>query len=132
MNGWRRLWVVTVGFSGLVTVALILSEFQTESSLDRNYQYQVSQLREVRAKLIKNGKPDIPINMYSDTRTLEEVDAEILGEIAQYKIDRDRLPHKQFQTVAGPIALWIIGNVSLYLLGVIGVWVFRGFRPKKV
>lgn len=130
-NGWQRLWVFVCLLLGVGTAVLCYGSMSTESELTSWHNAQLTILNMEVDKIKRKDAGIKPMNVYEDSyRTVPEVEAMIKKENEKYAIDLENLPARQLWHSLTYLGLWAGICLSLYILGGLLNWVYRGFRPK--
>lgn len=132
MNGWQRLWVVACLATGIPLAATVYKNMPDDVRLtDYHQQAVASWTRDLeRATEKANANPG-PRNDYGD-ETVASVKAKLQKEDENYKKELAQLPSERREYIIACLSLWVGFSVSLYVIGWLMGWVYRGFRPKRV
>ena len=133
LNGWQRLWVLVSFLLGAVAIALIVDSIETESQLTTWYKAEKA-MQSMEIEHIQNREAGIePRSIYETSdKTLAQRDERSKETEQRYQLDLLGLPGKQFKHVATGVGIWLGICASLYVMGWLIGWVYRGFRPKAV
>lgn len=133
MNGWQRLWLI-----GCVLLALAVSnvamDYWPSSETDKMVHDGFVKSNELSLAIIKTAMeyPESSPGVISDKYNIDQINYTISQEEERYRNAVHSLWSRQVACALMFSAIWIVLCGVLYLLGLIGGWVMKGFRPKAV
>lgn len=136
MNGWQRLWVVVSVITAIATTGFGVKEVSRSGDIQDYHDQMMISYHAKLGDLQHPNKDAVPGILYSartnHLRTVDEVKLAIQQVEDDYQEELNNLPLTQAKQIALLFAMWLGGCLSLYGIGLIIMWVYRGFRPRKV
>lgn len=122
MNGWQRMWVVVS-----LVLAILISWFTylmlpTESRVTYNHESSINQL----TGYLKNAE-----GSKYQTDYVASLREDIRKENEDFKKELSEIPKERTSYITDSIKIWLGLSASLYAIGWLIGWIYRGFRPKK-
>lgn len=133
MNGWTRLWLI-----GCVLLALAVSnvalDYWPSSEADKTLHELNVKSNELSLAIIKTAMeyPESSPGAIDATHNIDQITYKISQEEERYRNAVHSLWSRQVACVLMFSAIWIALCGGLYVLGLIGGWVMKGFCPNSV
>lgn len=162
MNGWQRLWVLATLILSVLALAGYAHVFPGSSKIDTSYSNNISKLNEgefwAQFEEVKPAQKkgqltfdDLPNENQVQPRQLtfddlipKKSSAQLKEEArvkydklrqearAKYDLELSALSENRWTLAIRVLTIWFLICASLYGLGWMINWVYRGFRPKAV
>ncbi|PHX38111.1 hypothetical protein AO263_36075 [Pseudomonas sp. NZIPFR-PS5] len=129
MGGWTRLWLVGCVLLAIPALTTGLSYWPTADNDSALHQLNVRS-NELSLSIIKTAMdyPESSPGVIDDEHNLDQVNHRIRQEEERYRERVNSLWSRQLACVLLFSAIWIGACGLLYVLGLIGGWVVKGFR----
>jgi len=132
MNGWKRLWIVACALVAIPVFMLAESYWPTKEAEQATH-YENARSNELALSIIKTAMeyPGSSPGVIDATHNYDQATLAITQESENYKEKVNSLWSRQIAVLVMFPSIWIAVCGMLYLIGMIGGWVLRGFRPKE-
>ncbi len=128
MNGWQRLWIVTIVTLGIIVTYNATDNFPTQNNISDRYQGKREFWNNcLPYKQAEIGIPTVAKNPVCASLTAYQIDAVSKKLMIEEQYELADMPRLQLLFVANKGAWWLGISVGLYALGLIVRWIRQGF-----
>ncbi|MEJ8864280.1 hypothetical protein [Pseudomonas jessenii] len=133
MNGWQKLWVIGCVLAAL-TVFMMGMSFWPSSASDNAIHEQNVKSNELQLSIIKTAMeyPESSPGLIDENHNIDQINFAISQEAQAHKERASTLWSRQVAVLLMFFAIWVAVCGLLYIIGMMGAWVMKGFQPKKV
>ncbi|MND77304.1 hypothetical protein D3C80_689790 [compost metagenome] len=132
MGGWTRLWLIGCVVM-LIPVFMAALDYWPSSETDRLVHEANVKSNELELSIIKAAMeyPESSPGVIDDTHNIEQITQKINQEERRYQETVDSRWSRQVACVLLFSAIWFAVCALLYVLGLIGGWVMKGFHKNE-